>query len=101
MTSVPASTVLEPRGRSHASTRASATHAEARVLVLKSDGLSEQLGAVQEIEGVLCALHVLEHDEGEVLLLLGLPVPGNVDPLEGPGVQEQLVQDLLVHLIQG
>lgn len=75
------------------------THTKPSVLILQSDGLSEQLGPVEEVEGVLSALLVLEHDEGEVLLLLGFPVPGDGDPLQGPGSQEQLVEDLLIHLL--
>ena len=41
---------------------------------------------------------MLEHDEGKVLLFLGLLVLGNDDPLQGAGIEEQLVQDLLVNL---
>ena len=72
---------------------------ESSLLVLQPDGLSEQLGAVEQVEGVLRALGVLEHDEGEVLLPLGLLVARDGDALQRPRVLEQLVQDLLIHLL--
>merc|ERR1719195_1133961 len=74
-------------------------HTEALLLVLQPDGLSAQLGAVEQVEGVLRALGVLEHDEGEVLLPLGLLVARDGDALQRPRVLEQLVQDLLVNLL--
>ena len=49
-------------------------HPQTSLLVLQSEGLPEQLGSLQHVEGVPRALRVLEEDEGEVPPLLGFLV---------------------------
>ena len=68
-------------------------------LVLHPEPAPVQLHPVEHLVGELHAALVLEHDEPEILLLLRLLVLGDGHPLQRAGVEEELVEHLLSHLL--
>ena len=66
-------------------------HSKSQGLVLQFQALTIQFHSPKEVYGVGDTLRVLEPDKGEVFVL------GYPDRLQGPGIDEELIEELLVH----